>query len=191
MLCLIPVKGKWLAIPSWYISYPLIINTGYFKEAGAEYTDKTSWQDLIKIGAKLKKAGHPFGIPVANTPDSNDDLLPWMWAFDALTFDKDGKVAFKRKEIAEWLRHAKEFYDKNPDKFKQGETIGIAYLDKTVQSTLQRQSAPSAMAAAATPPAPARKPQGLDPKGTDESYDEWQARVAAYERAQRSGGKAA
>src|SRR5689334_17750311 len=54
------VKGKWLAIPSWYISYPLIINTGYFKEAGAEYTDKTSWQDLIKIGAKLKKAGHPF-----------------------------------------------------------------------------------------------------------------------------------
>jgi len=105
------VRGKWLAIPSWYISYPLIINTGYFKEAGETYTDKTSWQDLIKIGAKLKKAGHPFGIPVSNTPDANDDLLPWMWAFDALTFDKDGKVSFKRKEIVEWLRHAKEFYD--------------------------------------------------------------------------------
>src|SRR5260221_2177667 len=53
------VKGKWLAIPSWYISYPLIINTGYFKEAGADYTDKTTWQDLIKFGPKLKKAGHP------------------------------------------------------------------------------------------------------------------------------------
>jgi len=105
------VKGKWLAIPSWYISYPLIINTGYFKEAGAEYTEKTTWQDLIKIGAKLKKAGHPFGIPVSNTPDANDDLLPWMWSFDALTFDKDGKVSFKRKEIVEWLRHAKEFYE--------------------------------------------------------------------------------
>jgi len=105
------VKGKWLAIPSWYISYPLIINSGYFKEAGAEYTDKTTWQDLVKIGAKLKKAGHPFGIPVANTPDANDDLLPWMWSFDALTFDKDGKVAFKRKEVVEWLRHAKEFYE--------------------------------------------------------------------------------
>jgi multiple sugar transport system substrate-binding protein len=105
------VKGKWLAIPSWYISYPLIINTGYFKEVGAEYTDKTTWQDLIQIGAKLKKAGHPFGIPVANTPDANDDLLPWMWSFDALTFDKDGKVSFKRKEVVEWLRHAKEFYE--------------------------------------------------------------------------------
>lgn len=105
------VRGKWLSIPSWYISYPLIINTGYFKESGETYTEKTSWQDLIKIGAKLKKAGHPFGIPVSNTPDSNDNLLPWMWSFDATTFDKDGKVAFKRKEIVEWLRHAKEFYE--------------------------------------------------------------------------------
>jgi multiple sugar transport system substrate-binding protein len=105
------VKGKWLAIPSWYISYPLIINAGYFKEVGEEYTEKTSWQDLIKIGAKLKKAGHPFGIPVANTPDANDDLLPWMWSFDALSFDPDGKVSFKRKEVVEWLRHAKEFYE--------------------------------------------------------------------------------
>jgi multiple sugar transport system substrate-binding protein len=105
------VKGKWLAIPSWYISYPLIINTGYFKEVGEEYTDKTTWTDLIKVGAKLKKAGHPFGIPVANTPDANDDILPWMWSYDALMFDKEGKVSFKRKEIVEWLRHAKQFYE--------------------------------------------------------------------------------
>jgi multiple sugar transport system substrate-binding protein len=105
------VKGKWLAIPSWYISYPLIINSGYFKEAGEAYTEKSTWQELIKSGAKLKKAAHPFGIPVSNTPDANDDLLPWMWSFDATTFDKDGKVAFKRKEIVEWLRHAKEFYE--------------------------------------------------------------------------------
>ena len=105
------VRGKWLAVPSWYISYPLIINTAYFKEVGETYTEKTTWQDLIKIGAKLKKAGHPFGIPVSNTPDSDDNLLPWMWAFDALTFDKDGKVAFKRKEIVGWLQHAKQFYD--------------------------------------------------------------------------------
>lgn len=43
--------------------------------------------------------------------------------------------------------------------------------------------------APAAPPAPPRKPQGNEPKGTDESYDEWQARVDAYERAQR--GRAA
>jgi hypothetical protein len=76
-------------------------------------------------------------------------------------------------------------------KFKPNEDIPLAYLDKAVQSVLQRQSAPAASVATSAPPAPARKPQGNDPKGTDETYDEWQARVAAFERAQRNGGKAA
>jgi hypothetical protein len=76
-------------------------------------------------------------------------------------------------------------------KFKPDEDIPLAYLDKAVQSVLQRQTAPAAPIAATVPPAPPRKPQGLDPKGTDESYEEWQARVTAYELAQRSGGRAA
>jgi multiple sugar transport system substrate-binding protein len=106
------VKGKWLAIPSWYISYPLIINTAYFDEVGEKYTDKTTWQDMLRIGEKLKKAGHPFGIAYAQTPDSNDDLFPIMWAFGADTFDKEGRVSFKKKEIVECLRWGKEFYDR-------------------------------------------------------------------------------
>jgi hypothetical protein len=73
--------------------------------------------------------------------------------------------------------------------FKPGEAIGLVYLDKTVQTLLQRQSAQASPAP--PPPAPARKPQGNDPKGTDESYEDWQARVTAYELAQRNGGKAA
>lgn len=75
--------------------------------------------------------------------------------------------------------------------FKPGEAIGLVYLDKAVQTVLQRQSAPPAAAPAPAPRAAPRRPQGNDPKGTDETYDEWQARVAAYERAQRNGGKAA
>lgn len=74
--------------------------------------------------------------------------------------------------------------------FKPGEAIGLVYLDKAVQTVLQRQSAPAAAVPAPTPQA-TRKPQGNDPKGTDESYDEWQARVAAWEQARRQGGKAA
>jgi uncharacterized protein YdaU (DUF1376 family) len=75
--------------------------------------------------------------------------------------------------------------------FKPGEAIGLVYLDKAVQTVLQKQSAPPATGPAAAPPAPSRKPRGNDPKGTDETYDEWQARVTAYELAQRSGGRAA
>jgi uncharacterized protein YdaU (DUF1376 family) len=77
-------------------------------------------------------------------------------------------------------------------KFKPNEEIGLSYLDKAVQSVLQRQTAqaaPYSPAVQAAPPAPTRKPQGNEPKGTDESYDEWQARVDAFERAQR--GRAA
>jgi hypothetical protein len=76
-------------------------------------------------------------------------------------------------------------------KFKPGEAIGLVYLDKAVQTVLQKQSTPATALPAAPQQAPQRKPQGIDPKGTDESYEDWQARVAAYEQAQRNGGRAA
>lgn len=76
-------------------------------------------------------------------------------------------------------------------KFKPGEEIWLSYLDSTVQTVLQKQSAPASLSPAPAQQAPARKPQGNDPKGTDETYDEWQARVAAWEQARRQGGQAA
>jgi len=106
------VKDKWLAIPYWYISFPMIINRGYFNKVGAEYTDKTTWHDLLGAGTKLKAAGFPFGIPYSQTPDSNDNLFPLMVAYGAYMFDKDGKISFKRKEITESLQFGKELFDR-------------------------------------------------------------------------------
>ncbi len=105
------VKGKWLAIPYWYIAYPLIINRGYFQQAGVDFTDKTTWNDMLAIGAKTKAAGHPFGIPYSQTPDANDDLYPLMAAFGADFFDKQGKINFRRKEITDALEFGKKFFD--------------------------------------------------------------------------------
>ncbi|MGZ6125882.1 MAG: ABC transporter substrate-binding protein [Myxococcales bacterium] len=105
------VKGKWLAIPYWYIAYPLIINRGYFQQAGVDFTDKTTWNDLLTSGAKLKAAGHPFGIPYSQTPDANDDLYPLMASFGADMFDKQGKISFRRKEISDALEFGKKFFD--------------------------------------------------------------------------------
>jgi multiple sugar transport system substrate-binding protein len=105
------VRGKWLCIPHWYIAYPMIINRGYFQQVGEDYTDKTTWQDLLRIGAKVKKAGYPFGIPYSQTPDSNDDLLPLMDSYKAYLFDKDGNVKFAKKEIVEVLKFGKQFFD--------------------------------------------------------------------------------
>src|SRR6476620_6179306 len=95
------VRGKWLCIPHWLMPFPWIINRAYFKEVGEDYTDKTTWNDIVRIGGKLKKAGHPIGIPVSQTPDSNDNLFPTMLSYKATMFDKDGNVVFAKKEIVE------------------------------------------------------------------------------------------
>ena len=105
------VKDRWLAIPYWYIAYPMIINRGYFTQVKADYTDKTTWDDLLDSGAKLKKAGYPFGIPYSQTPDSNDDLYPLMMAYGAYLFDKDGRINFRRKEISDVLEYGKKFFE--------------------------------------------------------------------------------
>ena len=105
------VRGKWLAIPHWFMSFPWIINRGYFNEVGEDYTDKTTWSEIVRIGAKLKKAGHPLGIPISQTPDSNDNLFPTMLSFKATMFDKDGNVVFAKKEIVEVLKFGKQLFD--------------------------------------------------------------------------------
>lgn len=78
-------------------------------------------------------------------------------------------------------------------KTKGAEEIVPKYLAKTIATVLDEQSAPVLTGLApgrpahAATPAPNRRPKGNEPKGTDESYDEWQARVDAYEAARRNG----
>ncbi|HXM76471.1 MAG TPA: extracellular solute-binding protein [Thermoanaerobaculia bacterium] len=104
------VRGKWLSVPHWFMSFPWIINRGYFNDVGEDYTDKTTWQDIVRIGAKLKKAGHPIGIPISQTPDSNDNLFPTMLSFKATMFDKNGNVSFAKKEIVEVLKFGESLF---------------------------------------------------------------------------------
>jgi multiple sugar transport system substrate-binding protein len=106
------VRGKWLCMPHWFIRYPFIINRAYFNQAGADYNDKTTWKDLLTAGAKLKKAGYPFGITLGQTPDANDDLFPLMVSYKAYLFDKAGNIVFSKREIVEVLKYGKELFDK-------------------------------------------------------------------------------
>jgi multiple sugar transport system substrate-binding protein len=109
-LSLAVVRGKWLCVPHWYMSFPWIINRGYFHQVGEDYTDKTTWHDILRIGAKLKAAGYPLGITIAQTPDSNDNLVPMMDSFKAYMFDKQGNVAFSKKEIVEVLKFGGDLF---------------------------------------------------------------------------------
>ena len=98
------VKGKWLAIPHWYISYPWIVEPQRTSNEVRGLQLKDHLQDIVRIGAKLKKAGHPVGIPFSQTPDANDNLVPSWTSFKAYTFDKHGNIAFSKKEIVEVLK---------------------------------------------------------------------------------------
>jgi hypothetical protein len=76
---------------------------------------------------------------------------------------------------------------------KPSEAFGPNYVIGII-ARWAREAAELKVAGAARPaaggmpaPAPLRKPQGNEPKGTDESYDEWQARVDAFEAARRRG----
>jgi len=74
-------------------------------------------------------------------------------------------------------------------KAKGEEEIVPKYLAKTIATVLDEQSAavPGPTTRALAAPIPIRKPQGTDPKGPDESVDDWMARVDAAERAMRKG----
>ncbi|KQQ94979.1 YdaU family protein [Massilia sp. Leaf139] len=80
---------------------------------------------------------------------------------------------------------------------KPNEPIGPAYVFAILERWAKEASDLNAAgatrpAAPGTPPAPIpiRKPQGMDPKGTDESYEEYQARIDAAELARRKGNGA-
>ena len=104
------VRGKWLCVPHWFMSFPWIINRKYFQDVGEDYTDKTTWNDIVRIGGKLKKAGYPIGIPISQTPDSNDNLFPTMLSFKAYIFDKSGNIAFAKKEIVDVLKFGESLF---------------------------------------------------------------------------------
>ena len=170
------------------MSQPVTVCKGEKKGEG-ELTSKTSSSSSqasteVAAGQQLDDDDHPRESKRAKAiatllRDNAIDATPsaevvLAWATDARITKDVLTLAIERAQ-----------------KFKPGEEIGLAYLDKAVRTVLQQQSAPAAPLPAAAPPVAPRKPQGNEPKGLDESYAEYQARVAAYEQAQRNGGIAA
>lgn len=73
---------------------------------------------------------------------------------------------------------------------QKGPTAKIApnYLVPIIRDLMNPPAAPAPVYGKPAPPIQVRKPQGMDPKGTDESYDEYDARIRAAEAARRTAG---
>ena len=90
------MKGKWLAIPHWYIRYPWIVNRGYLNEVKEDYNNKTTYEDILRIGAKLKKAG-PHRHPVLADPGRQRRPLPHHGRLQGVPVRQGGEHLLRRE----------------------------------------------------------------------------------------------
>jgi len=52
------VKGRWKSVPWYYYPYPLVVRTDLIEQVGE--TPPDTWDDVLRIGTKLKKIGKPI-----------------------------------------------------------------------------------------------------------------------------------
>jgi multiple sugar transport system substrate-binding protein len=101
--------GQYRAIPWFYVTFPLAVRTDLLAEMGEEMPD--TWEDVHRLGKKLKAAGHPVGIQLSHCEDSNHILRGILWSFGGKEVDKDGKtVAINSKETIEAYKFVKALY---------------------------------------------------------------------------------
>ena len=102
--------GRQKAIPWFFISFPIAIRTDLVAEIGENLPD--TWEDVLRIGTKLKKKGHPVGIQLSHGADSNWILRGLLWSFGGKLVEEDSKtIAVNSKETVEAFKYIKALYN--------------------------------------------------------------------------------
>ncbi len=101
--------GHYRAIPWYFISFPIALRTDLIAEIGEDLPD--TWEDVHRIGKKLKAKGHPVGIQLAHSADSNHILRGIIWSWGGKLVEADSKtVAINSKETVEAYKFVKALY---------------------------------------------------------------------------------
>jgi multiple sugar transport system substrate-binding protein len=101
--------GSYRAVPWFFISFPIALRTDLIAELGENLPD--TWDDVHRIGKKLKAKGHPIGVQLAHSEDSNHILRGIIWSWGGKEVEKDGKtVAINSKETVEAYKFVKALY---------------------------------------------------------------------------------
>ncbi|MCZ6871929.1 MAG: extracellular solute-binding protein [bacterium] len=102
--------GHYRSIPWYFISFPIAVRTDLIAELGENLPD--TWEDVRRIGQKLKAKGHPVGIQLAHSFDSNAILRGIIWSWGGKLVEDDGKtVAINSKETVEAYKFVKALYE--------------------------------------------------------------------------------
>jgi multiple sugar transport system substrate-binding protein len=102
--------GSYRAVPWFFISFPIALRTDLIADSGENLPD--TWEDVHRIGQKLKAKGHPLGIQLAHSEDSNHILRGIIWSWGGKLVENDSKtVAINSKETIEAYKFIKALYE--------------------------------------------------------------------------------
>jgi multiple sugar transport system substrate-binding protein len=104
------VNGRWMGIPYFWISFPSSYRKDLFDQIGEKPAD--TWDDLLRAGQKLKKIGHPVGVPISQCTDAVQSMLSILWSYGGKVMEADGAtIALNTKETTESVEYVKTLYN--------------------------------------------------------------------------------
>ena len=105
------VGGKWKAIPHYGAFHALVYRRDVVEEVAGEKPPET-WEDVLRIGKKLRPLGRYVGFPLGHaTGDANNFVYSVLWAYGAKEVEKDGKtIALNSPETRKALEFIARLY---------------------------------------------------------------------------------
>ena len=105
------VNGTWRAWPNFFINQPLLMRGDLVQQVGEDPNSIKGWQDVLRVGKKLKAIGKPGGTAISHCNDSNHNMRSIMWSFGASEVASDGKtVTVDSSQMRDFLTFMQEFY---------------------------------------------------------------------------------
>lgn len=110
------VDGVWRGIPYYSIGNAHAYRRDWFSELKLRDPNtpnyKFTYDEYLKHGIKLKKAGHPYGVTLGHTfGDAPANCYPLLWAFGGREVDEKGKVAINSKETRAAIEFMRKLWE--------------------------------------------------------------------------------
>lgn len=101
--------GAQKALPWYFISFPLVYRKDLLEQVGEKVPD--TWEDVHRVGMKMKKMGHPLGIQLGHSADANWINRGILWSHGAKLVEDDSRtVAVNSKETVEAFKFVRSLY---------------------------------------------------------------------------------
>ncbi len=101
--CYNPKTKKWIGVPDFWTPMPAIWRKDLWEEVEPGSMPNT-WDDLLRVGRKLKKKGFPLGIGLSAELDSSCALRGLLYAYGASVQDGSNKVRINSPQTIEALK---------------------------------------------------------------------------------------